>query len=121
MAKKKQTLKDLNDFMKNEGVKENEEQDFMSKKPTVLANVEKLRSDVDKLAALPANSLYEKEIVELITKVAEAAELSPRHILFNVVESVLENQKDKDAIDLLLENNIALLKYHQSLIDHINS
>lgn len=121
MAKKKDTLKDLNDFMKNQNVPADEGGDFMNKKPTVLANIEKLRSDVETLAALPVGSLHEAEIVKLIQKISESAGLSSRQVLFNIAEKVLEETQEKDHIDILFENHISFLKYHQLVIDKLNS
>lgn len=121
MAKKKDTLKDLNEFMKNQDLQKDAGDSFMDKKPTLLANIEKLHSEVEKLDKLPKDSLYESDIIKLIQKVAEASTLSPRHILFNIVEQVLAEQKDKDHIDILFENHVSFLKYHQLIMDKLNS
>ena len=71
MAKKKETLKDLSEFMKNQPKETNKAEDFMDQKPTLLAEVEKLKSEVDALQQLPADSLHEKEVVALIQKIAK--------------------------------------------------
>ena len=121
MAKKKDTLKDLNEFMQKQSVSNEESDDFMNKKPTLLADVEKLKSDIDHLKELPEGSLHEEDLMALILKISEAAQLSPRHLLFRLAEKVLDQQKEKDHIDLLLENNIALLKHQQLLVEKLSS
>jgi EAL domain-containing protein (putative c-di-GMP-specific phosphodiesterase class I) len=121
MVKKKETLKDLSEFMKNQPKEMTQDQHFLDRKPTNLARVEKLKSEVDKLQHLPANSLHEKEIVSLIQTIAENAGLSSRQVLFSIAEKLMEEEKEKDYIDILFENNISFLKYHQLLIDKLNT
>jgi hypothetical protein len=121
MAKKKDTLKDLNEFMKNQQPEQDAEENFMDKKPTVLAKVDKIKADVDKLNQLPAASLHESDILILIEKLAKATQLSSRQVIFNVAEKLLEKQQDKDHIDILFENHISFLKYHQLIIDKLNA
>jgi hypothetical protein len=115
MVKKKETLKDLSEFMKNQPKEMTQDQHFLDRKPTNLARVEKLKSEVDKLQHLPANSLHEKEIVSLIQTIAENA------VLFSIAEKLMEEEKEKDYIDILFENNISFLKYHQLVIDKLNT
>jgi EAL domain-containing protein (putative c-di-GMP-specific phosphodiesterase class I) len=121
MAKKKETLKDLSEFMKNQPKDNKIDEHFLDQKPTSLAKVEKLKSEVDELHRLPPDSLHEKEIVALIRTIAETAGISSREVLFNIAEKLMEDQKEKDHIDILFENNISFLKYHQQVIDKLNS
>ena len=76
MAKKKDTLKDLNEFMKSQSPKEeSDNKDFINKKPTTLAEVESLKSEVQKLNNLPEGALLEDEISDFIKKVANTHQI----------------------------------------------
>lgn len=116
MAKKKDTLKDLNEFMKSQSPKEEgESKDFISKKPTTLAEVESLKSEVQKLNSLPEGSLNEDEITAFIQKVANANQISERQVLYRVCEKVLGQLENKEGSDIMLENMVLYLQ-HQDLI-----
>lgn len=116
MAKKKDTLKDLNEFMKSQSSKEeSESKDFISKKPTTLAEVESLKSEVQKLNTLPEGALLEEEIADLIKKVANTHQISERQVLYKVCEKVLDQIKQKESSDIMLENMVLYL-HHQDLI-----
>ncbi|MGM0580003.1 MAG: hypothetical protein ACQETL_04950 [Bacteroidota bacterium] len=116
MAKKKDTLKDLNEFMKSQSPKEEgDNKDYISKKPTTLAEVESLKSEVQKLNDLPEGSLFENEIAGFIKKVANAHQISERQVLYKVCEKVLDQIKQKESSDIMLENMVLYL-HHQDLI-----
>jgi len=116
MAKKKDTLKDLNEFMKSQSPKEEDEsKDFISKKPTSLAEVESLKSEVQKLNKLPEGALLEDEIAAFIKKVANAHHISERQVLYKVCEKVLDQIKQKESSDIILENMVLYL-HHQDLL-----
>ena len=122
MAKKKDTLKDLNDFMSSQS-KENapENQDYLSKKPTQLAEVEALQDEVKKMEELPDGALNENEIASFIEKIAKAHDLSSRQILYRVCEKVLANVKEREGADIILENMVLYLKHQDLLSAKINS
>lgn len=116
MAKKKDTLKDLNEFMKSQSPKEEGDgKDFISKKPTTLAEVESLKSEVQKLNKLPDGALLEDEIAAFIKKVANTHQISERQVLYKVCEKVLEQIKQKEGSDIMLENMVLYL-HHQDLL-----
>lgn len=116
MAKKKDTLKDLNEFMKSQTPQEEgDNKDFISKKPTSLAEVESLKSEVQKLNSFPEGALLEDEIANFIKKVANAHQISDRQVLYKVCEKVLDQIKQKESSDIMLEN-IVLYLHHQDLI-----
>jgi type II secretory pathway component PulM len=116
MAKKKDTLKDLNEFMKSQSPESgNEDKDYLSKKPTQLAEVEALRSEIKTLDNLAEGALHEDEISDFILKVAKTHGLSARQVLYRVCEKVLIQQESKEGSDILLENLIVYLQ-HQDLI-----
>ena len=119
MAKKKDTLKDLSDFMKNQPQQDDENQDFMKKKPTKLAAVEKMKDEVEKLSELPAGSVLENELVKLIKKIADAANVPPRQVLYNICEAVIENEPEKSGSDIMLSNTILFLKHHDLITDKL--
>lgn len=116
MAKKKDTLKDLNEFMKNQSSESrDDDQDYLAKKPTQLAEVEALRSEINKWDNLEDGALHEEEISNFILKVAKTHGLSSRQVLYRVCEKVLAQQETKEGSDILLENLIVYLQ-HQDLI-----
>ena len=116
MAKKKDTLKDLNEFMKSQSPKEEDEnKDYISKKPTALAAIESIQSEVQKLNALPEGSLNEDEIASFINKVAKTHQISERQVLYRICKKVLDHLTDKDSADIMLENMVLYLQ-HQDLI-----
>ncbi|WP_340152889.1 hypothetical protein [uncultured Marivirga sp.] len=116
MAKKKDTLKDLNEFMKNQAPGSGDEsKDYLSKKPTQLAEVEALKSEIKKLDNLPEGALHEDEVAKFILKAAKIHGLSSRQVLYKVCEKVLAQQDEKEGSDILLENLIVYLQ-HQDLI-----
>ncbi|GAA5033979.1 hypothetical protein GCM10011506_26860 [Marivirga lumbricoides] len=111
MIKKKDTLKDLNEFMRNQPLKEEEETSYLEKKPTALAEVERLKEDIKKLEELPEGALNEDKIAELISKTALTHGLSERQVLFNICEKVLNTLKETDSADVMLHNTILYLKH----------
>lgn len=116
MAKKKDTLKDLNEFMKSQSPKEEvDSKDFISKKPTTLAEIESLKSDVQKLNDLPEGALLEDEIADFIKKVANTRQISERQVLYKVCEKVLGQLENKEGADIILENMVLYL-HQQDLI-----
>lgn len=116
MAKKKDTLKDLNEFMKNQSSESrDDDKDYLSKKPTQLAEVEALKSEINRLDNLEEGALHEDEVSNFIMKVAKIHDLSSRQVLYRVCEKVLAQQEAKEASDILLENFILYLR-HQDLI-----
>lgn len=116
MAKKKDTLKDLNEFMNSQAKAPEEKQsDYLSKTPTRLAEVEALQSEITRLDNLPEGALNEDDIANFIAKVAKNHELSVRQVLYRVCEKVLGQQEDKEGADIVLENLIIYLQ-HQDLI-----
>ncbi|RUA35325.1 MAG: hypothetical protein DSY77_02845 [Bacteroidetes bacterium] len=116
MAKKKDTLKDLNEFMKSQSPQEEgDNKDYMSKKPTTLAEVESLKSEVQKLNRLPEGALLENEIAGFIKKVAQSHQISQRQVLYKVCEKVLSEIREKESADIILENMVLYL-HHQDLI-----
>ncbi|WKK82791.1 hypothetical protein [Marivirga arenosa] len=122
MAKKKDTLKDLNDFMKNQSTdSKSEDQDYLSKKPTQLAEVEALKDEIKKMDELAEGSLSENEIASFIQKVADAHNISSRQVLYRVCEKVLENVKDREAADIMLENMVLYLKHQDLLLEKLKS
>ncbi|WP_375579700.1 hypothetical protein ABWH96_01075 [Marivirga tractuosa] len=122
MAKKKDTLKDLNEFMKNQPAQSGEEkEDYLSKKPTRLAEVEALKSEIKRLDDLPEGALNEDEIANLINKVAKSHELTSRQVLYRVCEKVLTQQKEKEGSDILLENLIIYLQHQDLIMEKLKS
>ncbi|WKK86496.1 hypothetical protein QYS48_06035 [Marivirga arenosa] len=122
MAKKKDTLKDLNDFMKNQSTdSKSEDQDYLSKKPTQLAEVEALKDEIKKMDELAEGSLSENEIASFIQKVADAHNISSRQVLYRVCEKVLEDVKDREAADIMLENMVLYLKHQDLLLEKLKS
>jgi len=119
MAKKKDTLKDLSDFMKNQPKPEDENQDFMKKKPTNLAAVEKMKDEVEKLTELQAGSVLEKDVVNLIQKIADAAKIPVRQVLYNICDEALEHVDDKNGSDIMLSNTILFLKHHELITEKL--
>lgn len=111
MVKKKDTLKDLNEFMKNQPLKGEEDTPYLDKKPTSLAEVERLKADIKKLEELPEGALNEDKIAELISKTAQTHGLSQRQVLFSICEKVLNHQKEADSADIMLLNTILYLKH----------
>lgn len=122
MAKKKDTLKDLNEFMKNQPAQSGEEkEDYLSKKPTRLAEVEALKSEIKRLDDLPDGALNEDEIANLISKVANIHELSSRQVLYRVCDKVLAQQKEKEGSDIILENLIIYLQHQDLIMEKLKS
>ena len=122
MAKKKDTLKDLNEFMKNQSPETGaEKEDYLSKKPTQLADIEALKSEIKRLEQLPEGALNEDEIANFIIKVAKSHELSSRQILYRVCEKVLAQVDDKEGSDIVLENLIVYLEHQDLLLSKIRS
>jgi type II secretory pathway component PulM len=122
MAKKKDTLKDLNEFMKNQPTGAGEgTQDYLSKKPTQLAEVEALKSEIQKLNDIPEGALSEEEVANFIVKVSKAHQLSARQVLYRVCEKVLSQVEEKEGGDILLENLIVYLQHQDLLLEKIKS
>ncbi|SMG52256.1 hypothetical protein SAMN05661096_03901 [Marivirga sericea] len=122
MAKKKDTLKDLNEFMKNQPAESGEaDKDYLSKKPTRLAEVEAIKSEIKRLDQLPEGALNENEIADFIIKVAKSQDLSSRQVLYRVCEKVLAQVDDKEGSDILLENLIIYLEHQDLLLSKIKS
>ncbi|HET8858453.1 hypothetical protein [Marivirga sp.] len=122
MAKKKDTLKDLNEFMKSQSTESRDEkEDYLSKKPTQLADVEALKVEIQKLDNLPEGTLNEEEIANFILKVSQSHNLSSRQVLYRVCEKVLEKQKDKEGSDIILENLIVFLQHQDLIIEKMKS
>ncbi|WP_296618436.1 hypothetical protein [Marivirga sp.] len=122
MAKKKDTLKDLNEFMKSQSTGAEEGKgDYLSKQPTRLAEVEALKSEIKSLDKLPEGALNEEEITNLILKVAKSHELSSRQVLYRVCEKVLAQQEDKEGADIVLENLIIYLQHQDLILEKIKS
>ncbi len=119
MAKKKDTLKDLNEFMKQQPDHNADEQGFMNKTPTNLAKVEKLSDDIKALNNLPAGSLHEADVASLIKNIANANETSQRQVLFSIIEKVLSVNEDKDGIDIMLLNQVLFLRQHDLIIEKL--
>lgn len=116
MAKKKDTLKDLNEFMKNQsGLSDDANEDFLQKKPTLLADVTSLKYEINRLEELPEGALQEEEIAKLIQKIADSAGISNRQVLFRICEKVLNAQEKSQASDIMLLNMVTYLR-HQDLI-----
>ncbi len=116
MAKKKDTLKDLNEFMKSQSPnEEGESKDYISKKPTTLAEVESLKSEVQKLKHLPEGALNENELAGFILKIANAHQINERQVLYRICEKVLGTLEQKEGSDIMLENMVLYLQ-HQDLI-----
>lgn len=111
MVKKKDTLKDLNEFMKNQPMKGEEDAPYLEKKPTSLAEVERLKEDIKKLEALPEGALNEGKVAELIAKTAKTHGISQRQVLFSICEKALNNQEQTDSADIMLLNTILYLKH----------
>jgi len=122
MAKKKDTLKDLNEFMKSQSSKTEEgKEDYLSKKPTRLAEVEALKSEIKRLDELPEDALNEEEISNFILKVAKTHHLRSRQVLYKVCEKVLAQQGEKEGADILLENLIIYLQHQDLILEKIKS
>jgi hypothetical protein len=122
MAKKKDTLKDLNEFMKSQSPDSGEEnKDYLSKKPTQLADVDALKSEIKRLEKLPQGALHEDEISSFISKVANAQGVSSRQILYRVCEKVLSEQESKEGSDILLENLVVYLQHQDLILEKIKS
>ncbi len=119
MAKKKDTLKDLNEFMRSQQGKATTDESYLEKKPTSLAEVEKLGNDVKKLEELPEGALHEEQIADLIQKIAESHQLSARHILFKVCEKVLQSEENADSSDIMLLNTILYLRHNDLLVQKL--
>lgn len=117
MAKKKDTLKDLNEFMKSKETKgtAKEKNDFLSKKPTQLVDVEGVKSEIAALQEIPDGALGEEDIAKLIQKIADTQGVAARQILFRVCDKVIESADSKEASDILLQN-IVLYLNHQDLL-----
>lgn len=85
--------------MKSQSSKEESESNgFISKKPTTLAEVELLKSEVQKLNTLPEGALLEEEIADFIKKVANTHQISERQVLYKVCEKVLDQIKQKKVL-----------------------
>jgi len=122
MAKKKDTLKDLNEFMKNQPATSREEnKDYLSKEPTRLANIEALKEDLQKLDDLPQGALNEDKIADFILNVAKTNDLSSRQVLYRVCEKVLSQEENREAADILLENLILYLRHQDLVLEKIRS
>ncbi len=119
MAKKKDTLKDLNEFMKNQPVNKADDESYLEKKPTSLAEVERLQSHIKKLDELPAGALNEDKLAEFIHKISESTQISPRQILFKVCEKVLESQEEIESSDIMLLNTILYIKQNDLIVEKL--
>jgi len=120
MSKKKDTLKDLNEFMRQQSPANTSGEDFMKQQPTSLAAVENIESEVQKLDQLPAGDLQEAAIAALISKAAKAAHLSNRQLLFNIIDEVITKQEKTDSIDIMLLNQVMFLRQHDLLISKLD-
>jgi type II secretory pathway component PulM len=120
MAKKKDTLKDLNEFMRSQQSNATEDEAYLDKKPTSLAEVERLKNEIKKLEELPAGALHEDELAELIQKIASAQSLNARHILFKICEKVLQVKEDQDSSDIMLLNTILYLQHNDLLVQKLS-
>jgi hypothetical protein len=122
MAKKKDTLKDLNKFMQSRSPeKEEGKEDYLSKKPTTLAEIEALKSEIKRLDELPEGALNEIEIANFIIKVAKSNQLPSRQILYRVCAKVLSQIAEKEGSDIILENFILYLEHQDLLLSKIKS
>jgi hypothetical protein len=122
MSKKKDTLKDLNEFMKNQpAASEETDKDYLSKNPTRLAEVEALKSEVKRLEQLPEGALNEGEIASFIIKVAKSHDLSSRQVLYRICEKVLAQEENREGADILLENLIIYLQHQDLLLQKLKS
>ncbi len=120
MAKKKDTLKDLNEFMRSQGAKTADEDSYLDQKPTSLAEVERLKVEAKKLDELAPGALQEDDIAKLILKISETHELSSRHILFKVCEKVLQSKENLDSSDIMLLNTILYLHHNDLLVQKLS-
>lgn len=120
MAKKKDTLKDLNEFMKSQSPQEEGgSKDFISKKPTNLAEVESLKSEVQKLNNLPEGAFLEDEIAGFIKKIANAHQISERQVLYGICEKVLGQLENKEGADIILENMVLYFQHQDLLMEKL--
>ncbi|MBK6267141.1 hypothetical protein JKA74_19005 [Marivirga sp. S37H4] len=119
MAKKKDTLKDLNEFMKNQPSQKDGDESYLEKKPTSLAEVERLKSDLKKLDELPDGALNEDLLAGFIHKIASAQQLSPRQVLFRLCERTLDMQEESDSSDIMLLNTILYIKQNDLLVEKL--
>jgi len=79
-----------------------------------------MKDEVEKLSELPAGRVLESELVKLIKKIADTADVPPRQVLYNICEAVIENEPDKIGSDIMLSNTILFLKHHELITDKIN-
>jgi type II secretory pathway component PulM len=122
MAKKKDTLKELNEFMKSQSPKSTgEDQDYLSQKPTRLAEVDSLKSELRQLNTLPEGALNENEITDFIIKVANAHNITARQVLFRVCEKVISKLESKESTDIIFENMVIYLQHQDLLMEKLKS
>lgn len=122
MAKKKDTLKDLNEFMKNQSSESvDKDKDYLSKRPTQLAEIEALQAEIKSLDNLPEGALHEEEIANFILRVAKSHQLSSRQVLYRVCEKVLAQQQEKEGSDIILENLLVYLHHQDLILEKLNS
>ena len=122
MAKKKDTLKDLNEFMKSQSTDTVEKKEnYLTKQPTRLAEVEALKSEIQRLDKLPDGALNEEEIASFILKVAKSNKLASRQVLYRICEKVLAQQEEKEGSDIVLENLIIYLQHQDLIVEKLKS
>lgn len=120
MAKKgKNTLKDLNEFMKNQPKGEEGSSDFMEKKPTTLVEIEGVEKQLKELQALPEDALKEDALANFILQIANAHNISARKVLYKICEAVIDKTGKQESTDIMLMNTILYLSHHESIVEKL--
>lgn len=117
-AKKgKDTLKDLSNFLKDQGSPEAEDSpkgdadSFLSSKPSTLVNVSKLQEALGEAHQDPNESF----LVEAVQKLAEMENRPVREVLFSLVEAVFAKSNGLSAADLMLLTTVQYLSHSQQV------
>lgn len=111
MAKnKKNTLSDLNDFLKNTSGSEPQD-DYLQAKPHSFVEVEKIAKD----DAPVKQGLSEKMIAEEIKELARENGEDMRFTLLRIIQSVVNGRESMNSSDLMLLNTTIYLEHTEKM------